>query len=51
VSRKDDLEQSVTEANDLIHEYQTQIRESESPKEKAHARRNIAELRELVEEY
>ena len=51
MSRKDDLEQSIAEANDLIHAYQTQFRESESPKTKARARREIVELRQLVEGY
>ena len=48
MSRKDQLEQSIAEANDLIHAYQTQLRESESPKAKARARREIAEQREVV---
>ena len=45
--RLDDLRNS----EDLIHEYQTIIRESESPKAKARARREIAEQRELIEGY
>ena len=51
MSRKHDLEESIAEANDLIHAYQTQLRESESPKQKTRARREIVELRELMEGY
>ena len=51
MSRKLDLEQSIVESNDLIHEFQTIIRESERPKEKARARREIAEQRELIAGY
>jgi len=51
VSRKDDLEQSIRESEDLINQYQAVIRESSDPKEKARARREIAEQRGLIEEY
>ena len=51
MSRKDDLEQAISESNDLIREYQAILRESESPRQMAGARRNIAELRGLIEGY
>ena len=51
MSRKDDLEQAIEASSDLIREYQDILRESESPKAKARARREIAEQRELIEEY
>jgi hypothetical protein len=51
VSRRDDLEQAIAESYDLIKQYQAILRESESPKEKARARREIAEQRELIEGY
>ena len=51
MSRQDDLERSIAQAYDLIHEYQVLLRESESPKAKARARREIAEQRALIEGY
>ena len=51
MSRRDDLERSIAKANQLIHEYQDILRESESPKQKARARREIAELHGQVKEY
>ena len=51
MSRKDDLEQSIRESEDLINQYQAIIRESSDPKERARPRREIEEQQELVKGY
>ena len=49
MSRKQDLESHIRETNKLIREYEDIIRLSDSPKEKARARRSIDELKGLIE--
>lgn len=48
MSRKTDLESHIRESSDLISQYETLMRLSSDPREKARARRAIEEQRELL---
>ncbi len=51
MSRQTDLENNIRESYDLIHQYESIVRLSSDPKEKARVRRNIQEQWGLIQEY
>jgi hypothetical protein len=51
MSRRDDLESAIQESYELIREYETIIRTSDRPEEKARARRILREQRALIDDY
>ena len=41
MSRKDHLEENIRSSYNLVHEYETIVRETDNPKEKMRSQRNI----------
>jgi hypothetical protein len=49
--RRDHLQKHIKSTFDLIYAYETKLRESDDPKEKANCKRELAEMRMYLDEY